>query len=134
MSLKISVDEARDYFAHPSQQKAASITPETLPEGDGYQYWAVDGVCGVFHRAPWPDVWMAHYGVTPAAWGKTRKPASQILHSFWAAETPELIIGWTLESNRAALAFAKRIGFRIHGEMNLPSGKVIEQSWRISWQ
>lgn len=124
------MDEAREYFRHHSQQKASGITPESLPEREDVQYWALDGVCGVFNRAHWPGVWMAHYGVKPEAWGKTRKPAVELLNMFWASEKPELIIGWTAESNRAALAFARRIGFRVHGEMNLPTGKVIEQSWR----
>ena len=130
--MRITVDAARDYFTDITQQQETSVTPETLPEGPEYQYWAKDGVCGVFHAAHWPNVWMAHYGVMTSAWGKTRSPSIDILHAFWAAENPELIIGWTKESNRAALAFARRIGFSVHGEMNLPSGKIIEQSWRPS--
>ena len=106
------------------------ITPETLPDNPLFQYWADSGVCGVFHPGNWPGVWMAHYGVKPEAWGKTKAPALRILRAFWGAEKPELIIGWTKESNRAALAFARRLGFQVHGEMDLPSGKVIEQSWR----
>lgn len=128
--MRISVEAAREYFADPTQQKASDITPDTLPEGPDFQYWAAGGVCGIFHRAPWPGVWMGHYGVKPEAWGKTTAPAQQILRAFWDSERPELIIGWTKADNRAALAFARRLGFRIHGEMNLPTGKVIEQSWR----
>lgn len=106
------------------------ITPETLPDDPAFEYWACEGVCGVFHRVAWPGVWMAHYGVKPATWGNTRQPALRILRAFWGSVQPGLIIGWTRADNRAALAFAKRLGFRVHGEMDLPDGKVIEQSWR----
>lgn len=128
--MRISVDEARAYFTHPSQQKASKIMPEALPDHPSVQYWATGGVCGVFHPAHWPAVWVAHYGVRPEAWGRAVKPAKAVLRAFWAANEPELIIGWTDESNRAALAFARRLGFRVHGEMDLPGGKVIEQNWR----
>lgn len=127
--MKITVDEARAFFAHGSQQKASSITPDDLP-ADGVEYWACDGVCGLFHLSHWPGVWMAHYGVKPEAWGRTKEPALRVLSAFWAAKQPELIIGWTAETNRAAIAFARRLGFTQYGRMDLPSGSVVCQQWR----
>lgn len=126
---RISADSARAYFAHKSQQIHARVKPEELPD-EGIEYWECGGVCGLFHMAMWPGVWMAHYGVKPEVWGHTLEPARAILSAFWDAENPELIIGWTLEENRAALAFAKRLGFAPYGKMNLPSGPVILQEWR----
>lgn len=84
----------------------------------------------LFHRAHWPDVYMAHYGVKPEAWGSLEVPALRILSAFWDEFKPEAIVGWTDECNRAALAFARRLGFREYGKHKLPSGTVIMQEWR----
>jgi len=127
--LRISVDEAREYFRHPSQQKASIITPDALPES-GVIYYAHEGVCGCFHDAHWPGLVMAHYAVNPEVWGRTVEPARAILAQFWDDYRPEAILGWTAESNRKALSFARRIGFREYGRLDLPSGAVIKQEWR----
>lgn len=121
--MKITRDEAREYFLHPSQQ--LDITPDNLP-GDPVQYWAEGGVCGVFHPSFWGGVWMAHYAVKPEAWGKAVSPARSVLNAFWQAEKPDLIIGWTDEKNRQALSFAKRLGFREIGTMH---NGVVTQEW-----
>lgn len=126
--MKITVDEARAYFAHPSQQKASMITPDQLPE-TGVIYYAKDGVCVCFHDAHWPRVVMAHYAVKPEVWGKAIGPARAILAAFRADHQPEAIIGWTAETNRAAVAFARRLGFEEYGRLELPSGTVIKQRW-----
>ena len=125
--MKITVDEARAYFAHKSQQ-LGGITPETLPE-EGFIYYADGHVCGVFHRAPWPDVYMAHYGVKPEGWGNTLEPSLRILNEFWNDVQPERIIGWTPASNKRAIAFAKRLGFVRDGEMPLNGENLIMQGW-----
>ena len=109
------------------------ITPEGLSGDPAFQYWADGGVCGIFHRGLWPGVWMGHFGVKVCAWGKTVEPAKRILRDFWESEHPDLIIGWTSSENRAGLAFTRRLGFRVHGEMRMPAGKVIEQNWRPEW-
>lgn len=119
---KVAVDEARDFFADPSQH-VLGTTPDNLP--DWAEYWACEGICGVFHRAPWPDVWMAHYGVKPEYRGQYVAPAKAILRAFWDAHKPNRIVGWTEESNRAALAFNRRIGFSQDGAF--PG--VIMQGW-----
>lgn len=126
----ITAAEARAFFAAPSQMRHGEIDPADLHD-DGLEYWAEDGVCGVFHAALWPGVWMAHYGVMPESWGRTIAPARRILAAFWEAKQPQRIIGWTKESNRAALSFARRLGFEIDGRLDLPSGPVIMQGWRI---
>ena len=125
--MKITVDEARAYLAHPSQQ-IYDARPEVLPE-DGVEYYAAGPVCGMFHRFGWNGVWMAHYAVKPEGWGRLVAPANEILNEFWDAERPERIIGWTPGENRAALAFSKRLGFVIDGQLDLPSGKIIMQGW-----
>lgn len=131
-ACRITVDEAREYFSHPSQQKGAQITPDALP-GDPFEYWACGGVCGVFHPDHWPGVWMAHYGVMPWAWGRTTKPARAILQTFCDTHDPAQIIGWTDAANRAALSFARRIGFRETGRISLPDGAVVMTEFR-TWQ
>lgn len=121
--MRVSVEQAREYFAHPSQQ--LGITPDTLP-GAPVQYWAKGGVCCVFHPTFWPNVWMGHYAVKPEAWGKTVSPTREILNAFWQAEQPELIIGWTDQANRQALSFARRLGFKEIGTMR---NGVVTQEW-----
>lgn len=113
--MRITVDEARPYFAHPSQQ-TFGVTPETLPD-DPFEYWADGPVCGVFHLAPWPGVWMAHHAVKPEGWGHLDKHAEAIMREFSEEKQPVAIIGWTDKRNRAALAFARRIGFREGGDL-----------------
>lgn len=127
-AARVTVEEAKPFFADKSQH-FAGITPDRLPAGPEFQYWVSGPVCGIFHLAPWPDVWMGHYGVKPEGWGRTVGHGREILSAFWATEKPERIVGWTPESNRAALAFARRLGFEIDGEMDLPSGKIIMQGW-----
>jgi hypothetical protein len=125
---RLSVDEARAFWAHPSQHVGGS-TPETLPDGDGVQYWASGPICGVFHLAPWPGVWMAHYGAKPEGRGRLIPHARAVMLAFWEAEQPERVIGWTRVDNRLAVAFARRLGFVVDGRMALPSGDLILQGW-----
>lgn len=125
-AVQISVKEAGEFFADPSQQ-LMDIRPDTLPD-EGFEYWACGSVCGVFHAAMWPNVYAAHYGVKPEAWGRSTGPAKAVLQAFWD-NTPgiERIIGWTPESRRHAISFARRLGFSVDGTMDLPSGRVIMQ-------
>lgn len=126
---RIGVDEARPFWAHSSQH-LMGLTPDILPDSEAFQYWACGPICGVFHLSHWPGVWMGHYGVKPEGWGHLRDPARAILRAFWAAESPERVIGWTDEKNRAACAFARRIGFVADGIMPLRQGRIIMQGWR----
>lgn len=126
---RIMADEAMEFFADQSQQRGGMISPDQLHD-NGIEYWADGPICGVFHQAHWPGVWMGHYGVKPEGFGGLVEPAKRVLRGFWKVKRPELIIGWTKESNRAALAFARRIGFVEHGRMVLPDGAVIMQEWR----
>lgn len=130
MSHRVSVEVAREYFAHPSQLKGSYLdSAEDLP-AEGAQYWANGDVLGIFHIAPWPGVWMGHYAVKPTAWGNAVRPARAILNAFQDAERPDLIMGWTPAHNRAAVAFVRRLGFVEHGRFSVPEGEIIEQSWR----
>lgn len=90
---------------------------------EGVEYRALGPVCGAFHRAPLPGAWFAHYGVLPAFWGRLVEPACTILRDFAVEANATLFIGWTPSGNRAAIAFAKRVGFVQTG--TLDGGAII---------
>lgn len=122
------MDEARAYFAHPSQQ-LYGVTPENLPD-EPFEYWAKDGICGVFHPAPAARVWMVHFAAKPECWGHLVAPSREVLAAFWAAKNPERIVGWTPVHLRAALALSRRVGFVEDGRLPLLSGEIIMSGWR----
>lgn len=130
--MRITVHEARKYLRHPSQQRGCGAMPDDLPE-EGVEYWANGPICGIFYRAQWPDVWEAHYAVLPSHWGKLVQPARDVLNEFWDARQPSLIMALTDEKNRAAISFAKRIGFRPVGKLSPNTGGVIISEW-TPWQ
>lgn len=122
--MRITVDEAREYFSHPSQHEFGK-TEKDLPEwGD---YWAKGGVCLVSHNAYWPGIVMVHVGAKPEAWGGLDEDVRSLLAEIWAAEQPTRMIAWISENNRAALALARRVGFEIDGYM--PNGVVL-MGWK----
>lgn len=128
---QITHRDAAFYWSHPSQLEPG-ITPDMLPEGPIYM--ACGCICGAFRPGPWLGVWMADYGARPEGWGQLTEPAKAILHAFWDAQKPQLIVGWTDSRKRAALAFSKRIGFRVTGEMTLADGtRIVAQEWRPLW-
>ena len=126
--MKITVDEARGFFAHPSQQ-VFGITPDTLP-GEPFEYWAHGHVCGVAHMAPHPGVWMVHMAVKPEGWGRAVESGRLLLREFWTEKQPKRLIGWTPSNMRAAWAFARRCGFVDDGRMPLGDYDIIMSGWR----
>lgn len=128
MPQQITVDQARPFWADPSQH-VMGAHPDALPD-EGFHYWADGPVCVVFHRAPWPDVWMAHYGMKPEGRGHYVAPAVRILRAFWTEHSPARIVGWTDTGNRAAIAFARRCGFTKDGEFHTDTGTVAMTGWR----
>lgn len=126
--MRISVDAAREYFAHPSQQ-VFGITPDTLPD-DPFEYWADGPVCSIVHMAPHPGVWMCHLTVKPEGWGKAIPHAKALLREFWEERQPKRLIGWTPSHLRAAVAFTRRVGFVEDGRMNLGDYEIIMSGYR----
>lgn len=122
--MKITVEDARQYFAHPSQQ-VLGATPETIPE-DGCEYWAHGPVCLVFHATAAPDVWMVHLAVKPEAWGQLTASTERLLCAFWTEKQPLRIVAWIGEQRRAAISFARRVGFTVDG--HLPG--TVMMGWR----
>ncbi len=127
---RLTAQQAREYFTDPTQLRGAMLkSPDDLPD-DGFEYWADGPICGIFHLSSWPGVWMAHYGVKPEGWGRLVGPSVRILRAFWEHHQPQRIIGWTDARNRAALALARRMGFREDGRMQLDGYEVIMTGWR----
>ncbi len=131
MTRRITVEEARSFFVHPSQWRSAR--PEQLQDG-GFVYYASGPICGVFHDMPWPRTIGAHCGVKPEGWGNLVPHAQAILQQVWDDFQPDVIVAWTPENNRATLAFNKRTGFVIDGILPTPSVRTVMQSWRPKCQ
>lgn len=107
--MRITVDEAREYFAHPSQH-SFGMTERDLPED--CLYYAEKDTCLVFHPAYWPSVWMVHVGVRPKAWGSTDGQARSILEEFRDEHAPRSIVALIEAENRLAVALACRVGMK----------------------
>jgi hypothetical protein len=125
--LKITAEQARPYFWHKSQLIGDGKVDDL--HDDGFAYFATGGVCGMFHDLPWPGVIAGHFGVLREAWGAAVEPAREILHSVWVTYRPTRIVGWMIETNRAGLAFVRRLGFVVDGRMPLPE-PVIMMGWK----
>lgn len=127
--MKITVEAAREYFAHPSQLRHSMIeAPEDLP--DWATYYAIGGVCGGFHPGHWSGLLMGHIGVKPHAWGHVTADARAVLGEAWAAENPERIAGWVKDSNRPMQALCRRLGMEIDGHLPLAE-PVTLYGWRL---
>lgn len=118
--MRLTPSEAEAFFEHPSQR---IMGLEGLP-GDPFEYYARGNVCGAFHATFWPGVWMAHVGMKPEGWGRSDDDARAILSDFAAAKDAERLIAWISGKNRAAIAFARRLGFEKDGEMQTRNDKV----------
>lgn len=127
--MRVTVEAARAYFAHPSQLKHSLIeTPEDLP---GWcSYYAQGGVCGVFHAGHWPGLLMGHLGAMPETWGSVTRSAEAILREAWAAESPDRIAGWVKDSNKPMQALCRRLGMEIDGRLPLAE-PVTLYGWRL---
>lgn len=121
--MRVTVDEAREYFAHPSQH-AFGMTEKDLPED--YTYYATGGVCLAFHSVLWPGVWACHVGVRPEAWGHTVRPSKALLRAFWVDMDPKAIIFAINANNRAAVSLAERVGGTLAGSF----GGLVVMEWR----
>lgn len=124
--MRITRDEAEAYFSDPVQRKAAMLDG---PLPDFCTYYATGGVCGCFHKGPWPGLIIGHIGVKREALGAVDAPALAILRHVWAAEQPERIGGWIKESNRAMRALCLRLGMKLDGRLDMPD-PVLLFGWR----
>jgi hypothetical protein len=123
---QISAAEARQYFWHPAQLVGDGSVADM--RDDGFVYFEQDGVCGAFHDVPWPRIIAAHVGALRSAWGRALAPALAILRYVWGLYQPARIVIWVQQKNRAAVAFAKRLGFVADGLVPLPE-PVVMMGW-----
>ena len=110
--MRVSLDAARAYFAHPSQHSHGG-TDADLP--DWADYFAGDGVCIVVHPSFWPGVWMIHVGAKPGAWGRIDATCRGLIDEAFEKTGAVRLVGWIAENNRAAISFARRCGFVVDG-------------------
>ncbi len=117
----ITAQQAKPYFAN---------SPGLVDDPEDWMHYRADsGVCGAFHQHLWPGIWMGHVGVLPEALGKADAAVLRILTAFAEDRSAERIIGWVKESNRAALAMFRRVGFETDGRLPLAE-PVILLGWR----
>jgi hypothetical protein len=122
--MRISVADARPYFEHPSQQ-VEGAAPDTIPE-NGCEYWADGPVCLIVHQTAANGIWMVHLAVKPKAWGFLTAPAERLLCEIWTEKKPLRIVAWINKDRRAAISFARRVGFQVDG--HLPN--TVMMGWR----
>ena len=72
---------------------------------------------------------MGHLGVKKDALGRSDEAMLAILQAFALESGAERIVGWIEESNRAALAMCRRIGFEVDGRLPLA-----EPALMIGWR
>jgi len=125
--VKILAEQAKEYFADASQ-RTSGLSVDDLTDV-GFHYYADGMVCGVAHYGMHPDVWMMHYAVKPEGKGRYDKRIVRLLAEAWDDLGAKLIIGWTPEHNRLALALARRVGFRVTGYLDLAE-RVVMQEWK----
>lgn len=128
--MKITVDEARKFFADKSQQ-VFGITPETLPD-EGFEYWASGPACCVFHISPWPKVFMVHIAVKPEGLGCIDRHVMDMIEDFWMEKSPERIVAWVHSTRRLVLSLGKRCGFVEDGRFPVSDGEIAMIGW--SWK
>ena len=125
--MRIDAERAKEYFKDPSQ-RIGGLDPDAFHD-DGLLFYASGPVCVIAHYGFEPDVFMVHYGVKPEGLGKYDTHMESLLVELWEDQKAALIIGWTPESNRKALAIAKRVGFKVTGYLDLKD-RIVMQEWK----
>ena len=122
--MKISVEAAREYLRHPSQQ-LDGVQPGDLVAD--FDYYADGAACLVVHATAKPDIWMVHIMVDPDGWGRLDAKVSGLLREVWQDKKPKRLIAWIEDDRRAAVALVKRIGCTRDGKM------ANYEMWGWSW-
>lgn len=124
--MKISVEDARKYWEHPTQH-CRGCTGDDLQEWA--DYWADGPVCIMTYEVTWPGVLTAHIGVLPEAWGNAVEPVKRLLEEIWHEQGPERITAHMEEKNRLACKLVERAGAEIDGRMPISGGTIIQYGW-----
>lgn len=123
----ITSAQASEYFADKSQQ-IGGVDPDNLPDAP-FEYWADGPLLGIFYPGPLAGVWMVHLAAKPSGYGKLVTHAHNILRDFGAEKGYPSIMGWTPKRLRAAVAFAKRVGFEMIGEFTANGEPFVITVW-----
>lgn len=125
----ISPEDASVYFADKSQQ-LFGISPDALP-GAPFEYWADGPLLGIFYPGPVIGVWMVHLAAKPSGYGHLVPRAHNILRDFSEQRGYPTVMGWTPSRLRAAIALAKRVGFKVMGEFKAAGEEFTVTTWRF---
>ena len=124
--MRITVEAARKFFLHPSQQ-VEGITPDNLPPEA--IYYAQGDVCLIFHGAPWHDTYFVHCAALPRGWGGLDDDTRAVLRQFAEDFSATRIVAWIPGKNRAVSAFANRVGFKRCGGIEMPDNTLEFWEW-----
>lgn len=129
--MRISRDEARRFWAHPSQQ-IFGMTPDLLPD-EPFIYFASGPFCGVAHPGPLRGVWIVDYAALPEGRGHLIQHARTVANECIEVTGATSLMGLTRTDLRLAISFITRVGFEKIGTITASNGEFVISKYR-SWQ
>ena len=126
--MRISVDQAREYFQHPSQQReGVGLMPDQLHD-DGVTYYATEHMCLLVHEYEGEP--MVHIAVKPEGWGRLDDPCVTLLTWVQADWNADRLLALIDENNRAVVRMANAVGFTGSQQVEMVDKLYTLKEWR----